>query len=385
MKVDLISFGKFHLFSLANQLYSHKVLSKFIISHPKSKLTGLNIDDNLVQTNNFEYIRRLIHLLGKYKNNPIFSIVTLNKIFDKNTANKLSQDSDIVIVLSDSALETLKVAKKTNKITILERGSSHILYALNILEEENKKIDKKFENYSKEHIERCILEYELADYISIPSSFVKRTFIEYGVPEKKLLVNPYGVDLKEFKQIEKKDKTFRIIYAGGLTLQKGSHYLLQAFYELGLENCELWHLGTISEEIKPYLDKYQNSNIKLLGHQPQNELYKFYSQGSVFVMPSIQEGMAMVQLQAMSCGLPLICTTNTGGDDLITNDGEEGFVISIRDVESLKEKILYLYKNQDICKEMGKKAKKRVSSGFTWDDYGNRYYDNLKRIYNNKD
>jgi len=44
---------------------------------------------------------------------------------------------------------------------------------------------------------------------------------------------------------------------------------------------------------------------------------------------------------------------NTGGDDLITKDGEEGFVVSIRDVEAIKDKILYLYNNQDIAKEMG--------------------------------
>ncbi len=99
-------------------------------------------------------------------------------------------------------------------------------------------------------------------------------------------------------------------------------------------------------------------------------------------MPSIQEGMAMVQLQAMACGLPLITTTNTGGDDLITRNGEEGFVIPIRDVEAIKEKILYLYENQDIAKEMGEKAKKKVENGFTWDDYGDKYIVNLNKVYN---
>ena len=94
--------------------------------------------------------------------------------------------------------------------------------------------------------------------------------------------------------------------------------------------------------------------------------------------------MAMVQLQAMACGLPLICSTNTGGDDLITKDGEEGFVIPIKNVEAIKEKILYLYNNQDIAKEMGQKAKKRMESGFTWEDYGNRYIKNLEEIYATK-
>ncbi|HIE58654.1 MAG TPA: glycosyltransferase, partial [Hydrogenothermaceae bacterium] len=114
--------------------------------------------------------------------------------------------------------------------------------------------------------------------------------------------------------------------------------------------------------------------------KPQNELYKYYSQGSIFVLPSLEEGFAMVQFQAMACGLPLICTTNTGGEDLITKNGEEGFVIPIRNVEAIKEKILYLYNNQNICKDMGQKAKKKIEKGFSWDDYGNRYIKNLEKI-----
>ena len=97
-------------------------------------------------------------------------------------------------------------------------------------------------------------------------------------------------------------------------------------------------------------------------------------------MPSIQDGLALVQLQAMACGLPLICTTNTGGDDLITEQGKEGFVIPIRDVNAIKDKITYLYKNPIIRDEMGNNAKERVKAGYTWADYGERYYENLRMI-----
>jgi glycosyltransferase involved in cell wall biosynthesis len=193
-------------------------------------------------------------------------------------------------------------------------------------------------------------------------------------------LNPYGVNLNQFKQVAKKDDVFRIIFAGGANIRKGFHYLLQAFNELNLPNCELCHLGSVSEEIQPFIDKFKTDQVKFMGHQPQAELYKHYSQGSVFVMMSIEEGLAMVQPQAMACGLPIICTTNTGGEDLLSKNGEEGFVIPIRDVEALKMKILFLYNNQDIAKVMGQKAKQRVAHGFSWDDYGDRYINNLKMI-----
>lgn len=383
IKVDLVSFGRFHLFNLANEFYKHNVLSRMIISHPRSKWGILRVSVDKIRTNNLEYLRRAIHLMGDFKNNFLFSIDRLNTLFDKNASQKLSKESNCVIALSDSALFTLREAKRKDKLTILERGSSHILFAQKILEEEFSKQGKVFTSFTKQHLERSLAEYDEADYIAIPSSFVKRTFIEQGVPESKLIVNPYGVDLSEFKQIDKEDNIFRIIYAGGGTLRKGYHYLLQAFYELDLHDAELWHLGSISDEVKPYLEKYRHNNWILKGHQPQKELYKYYSQGNMFIMPSIEEGFAMVQFQAMACGLPLICTTNTGGEDLISKNGEEGFVIPIRDVEAIKEKILYLYHNPDIAKKMGEKAKKKVVSGFTWNDYGDRYVNNLEQILKN--
>jgi len=228
-------------------------------------------------------------------------------------------------------------------------------------------------------IEKELKEYEEADYISVPSSFVKRTFLEQGVQEEKMIQIPFGVDVEEFRQIPKKDNIFRVVYVGGMRLRKGVHYLLQAFSELNLPNSELLLVGSVMDEIKPFFKKYEG-NYNWIGHRPQRELYKYYSQGSVFVMPSIEEGMAVVQLQAMACGLPLVCTTNTGGEDLIEN-GKEGFVIPVRNVKALKEKIMFFYENPKRRKEMGLKAQKRVRENFTWDDYGRRIINKYENIF----
>ncbi|MBD3797009.1 MAG: glycosyltransferase family 4 protein [Campylobacterales bacterium] len=382
MKINIGIVGRFHAFDLAKQLSKNEVLNKLITTYPKFKVREWDIaNDQIISEVVLEVLNRYKKYIPFFKNTSINTFI--QQIHAKKSAKYLNE-CDIYIGWSGSSLETLIEAKKEGKITILERGSSHYNYQMQVLIEESKIYGCN--DYQPDYAtwQRELLEYELADYISIPSSYVKRTFLENGIPESKLLVNPYGVDLSMFRQILKEDTVFRIIYAGGFTLQKGSHYLLQAFFELDLPNCELWHLGSVKDEMKNFIEKYKHPNIIFKGHKPQNELYKYYSQGSVFVMPSIQEGMAMVQLQAMACGLPLICSTNTGGDDLITKDGEEGFVIPIRDVEALKEKILYLYQNQDICKEMGQKAKVKVSSGYSWDDYGDRYMANLDQVFGNK-
>ncbi|MFC1490474.1 glycosyltransferase family 4 protein [Candidatus Latescibacterota bacterium] len=278
-------------------------------------------------------------------------------------------------------MRSLRKAKHFGAITIVERGSSHMQYQCKILLEEYEKWDVVSQIAHPRIIEKEVKEYEEADYITVPSTFVKNSFIEYGIPESKLIQVPFGVDLNHFYPLGKQDNVFRIIFAGTLCLRKGIPYLLQAFFELKLKNAELWLIGSKTEEINPFLEKYSSPNIIHKGPFSEFDLHKYYSQGSVFCMPSIEEGLALVQPQAMACGLPLICTTNTGGGDLIT-DGKEGFVIPIRDIEALKEKILYFYEHPRECIEMGNAAREKIKCGYSWQDYGNKMINEYKRIVN---
>ena len=214
----------------------------------------------------------------------------------------------------------------------------------------------------------------------MPSNFVKKTFIERGIPSEKIFVNPFGVDLKHFKKLDIKKEKFRIVFAGKACLRKGFHYLIEAMELLKNYEIELWHVGILDPEIKKF--NYQKENIVYHGSHPQNELYKYYNHCNVFVLPSLEEGLALVTLQAMACGLPVICTPNTGIENVITKDGEEGFLIPIRDPGAIAEKVLELYKNKALGIKMGNAAAKRVASGFTWDDYGKRYIDFLNKISN---
>ena len=175
-------------------------------------------------------------------------------------------------------------------------------------------------------------EYNLADYICVPSEYVKESFIKYGIKEDKIIKIPYGVDLKEFSLIKnkkKKDSKFRIISTGSISIRKGSHYLLEAFNNLNLPNSELIFIGDIGNDFNKIIKKYSNkNNVKFINKQNQEKLKYFYNDANLFVLCSIEEGLAMVQAQAMACGLPVICTTNTGGSEII-DDGINGYVLSL--------------------------------------------------------
>ena len=372
MKITISVLGRFWLFYLAKQLQDQEFLAKLITSYPKFEAIkyGINpayIDSLLIHeihNRGWQKISRFTESLF----NPQYMIFEL---FDRHASRHIKNDCDIFAGLSGCSLYSLRRARQMGAKTVLERGSSHMLYQRKILEEEYHKFGLEKEVVHPKVVERELTEYQEADFIAIPSQFVKETFLQQGIPEARLIHVPFGVDLTHFYPAPKQDTVFRIIHCGNISLRKGVHYLLQAFAELNLPRAELWLIGSMTDEIKPFLRQWGSPAIRHQGPFPETELHRYYSQGSVFCLASIEEGLAMVQVQAMACGLPVICTTNTGGADLV-REGRDGFILPIRDVDAIKEKILYFYENPEAARQMGESARRRVQAGFSWSDYGHK-------------
>ena len=370
MNVTVSVLGRFHAFNLAQQLQQKNLLHQLISTYPVFAIKRWEIDSDLIRSIwHLELLSRLWRktpaLLKGDRNLQFW----FHENYDLAARKFISKNSDIFVGWSSSCLHSLRQAKNFGALTIVERGSSHMAYQTDTLTEEYEKWGLKF---TKTHLgvyEKELQEYEEADRISIPSLFVKQTFLDKGIPESKLIHVPYGVSLAEFYPVPKEDKVFRVIHCGGINLRKGVQYLLQAFYELNLPDAELWLVGSVNSEINPFLAKYQSDRIILKGSHPQNTLRWFYSQCSVFCIASIEEGLAMVQPQAMACGLPVIHTTNTGGGDIV-RDGIDGFCIPIRDVEAIKQKILFFYEHAEKAQEMGKNALEQAQSSLSWNNYG---------------
>lgn len=380
MKITISVLGRFHLFYLARQLQDQNFLGRLITSYPKYEAAKYGINPALIDSLLIHEIHnrgwRKISRFTESLFNPQYMVFEL---FDRHASRHITNPCDIFVGLSGAALYSLRRARQMGAKTVLERGSSHMLYQRTILEEEYARFGMKQEVVHPKVVERELREYQEADFISIPSQFVKGTFLQYGIPERKLIQIPYGVNLNHFYPIPKEDNTFRIIHCANLSLRKGVPYLLQAFSELRMKDAELWLIGNVTDEVRPFLSRFASSAIMLKGQFPETELYKYMSQGSVFCLASIEEGLAMVQPMAMACGLPVICTTNTGGGDIV-REGRDGFIVPIRDVEALKEKILFFYENPEACKVMGESARLRVQAGFSWSDYGDKMISAYRKI-----
>jgi len=387
MKIAIVVGGRFHAFNLAEQLNYKGYLSQLITSYPKFYIKkNFNISSDKVKTIISKEIFSRIISKNKYLNKMLNIDDFLINYFDKLASKKLDLNNlNILVGWSSFSLESFKKAQNFNCIKVLERGSSHIQYQYEILKEEYELLGIKPKLPSNQIIEKEMQEYEISDYICVPSDFVKKSFIEKGFNEKKIVKIPYGVDLNSFYRKKNKlnDKKFRVVYVGASSVRKGIYYLLKAFTELNLNDSELLIVGKIDKEIIPIIKKFENFNVKYFGSEKQNDLNDYYNRADIYVTCSVEEGLSMVQAQAMACGLPVICTTNTGGDEIL-DDGRSGFVLPIRKVDKLKEKLIYFYENRDMISVMGNNAYEKATRSLSWSNYGDKMSEFYNKILSKK-
>ena len=388
MKISIIVGGKFHAFNLAEQINKKKYLQQIITSYPKSYLKKYGVNKNKIYSIILKEILLKIFNKINFLNHIFDYNYLLCEYFDNKASDNINYDKvDILVGWSGFSRKCFIKAKKFNCIKILERGSSHIKFQHKILTDEYKSLGIKPNVPSSQMIKKEIEEYDLADFICVPSQYVKETFIKYGIKKDKIIKIPYGVDLKEFCVVEskkRKDNKFRIISTGSISVRKGSHYLLEAFKELSLPNSELIFVGSFDPDFKKIIKRYSNiKNIRFIKKQKQELLKNFYNDSDIFVICSIEEGLAMVQAQAMACGLPVICTTNTGGSEII-DDNINGYIIPIKDTQSLKDRIKKLYNDRRKLKQMSKSAYEKANNELSWEKYGDRMLNTYRSLLKTK-
>jgi glycosyltransferase involved in cell wall biosynthesis len=190
-------------------------------------------------------------------------------------------------------------------------------------------------------------EQDIADAIVCGSEFVADSLSARGVDAKKISIIPLGRLKGEVPQLylpnsltsEIRADGLKILFVGSVGLRKGIPYLLQALRNLKGNlpfTCKV--AGTV--EINPArVIEYQDV-CEFLGRVPRSQVKDLYGWADVFVLPSICEGSAMVTYEALSLGIPVITTHNSGS---VVRDGIDGWVVPIRDSEAISRILLKLY------------------------------------------
>jgi glycosyltransferase involved in cell wall biosynthesis len=375
MKLALSSIGKFHTFDLARELYARGALATIFTGYPRFKLQNEGLPDEIIKT--FPWVQTP-YMAFPWKSSLPRAFVreweNLSTItFGAHVARNLT-DCDLIVGLSGSALPAGKKAHQQGAKFVCDRGSSHIRAQDDLLREEHALWNTPFVGIDPRTIAREESEYEEADCITVPSTFVYRTFLEKGIPANKLRLLPYGVNLSRFQPDGNPDsQRFDILFVGGMSLRKGIQYLVQAYQRVKHPAKSLTFVGAPSVSLIEALSSrgIWPDDAIVLGHMPQIELKKIMSRSHVLVLPSIEEGLAMVMAQAMACGCPVIASSNTGAEDLMT-DGIEGYILKVRDVSGLTDKLQQLADEPRLRDAMGNKALQKVRIIGGWRDYGDK-------------
>jgi starch synthase len=254
-------------------------------------------------------------------------------------------------------------------LCVLEEVNTHVSFFHEILREEYEKLG--LGNYPlRAETQRRLLEaYEQADLILCPSSFVVRSFMAKGVAPDKLIMVNFGFQQPTARSVglrdEAADDVFRILYVGQVHYRKGLRYAVEAFRMLRHPRKEFVIVGPTT----PITGLEKTSipeGVRFTGALKGEELEQAYRSANIFVLPTLEDGSALVQGEAMAAGLPIVTTTNSGSDEFIT-DGVEGLVVPPADSNALTEAFAKLADSSGLRKQMGEKAQAAVAKLGDWD------------------
>jgi starch synthase len=373
MRVVLSTIGKFHSFDLARQIHKRGALTAIFSGYPWFKLKNEKLPKPSVKT--FPYLHAPYMRFAPRAISARQLWEWQDRLwFDRYVAKQMPE-CDVFCGLSGSALYSGRTAKSRGAKYVCDRGSSHIREQDRILREEFDRQAIRFTGIDPRIIDREEAEYERADLITVPSMFALRTFVEAGVVPEKLKVASYGVDLGRFYPCAlRRADDFHVLFVGALSVRKGVSYLLDAFQQIQCANKRLTLVGSILPEMESVVERLRdNSMIHVMGPLTQERLREIMSTSHVMVLPSVEEGLALVQAQAMACGCPVIATQNTGAQDLFT-DGKEGFIVPIRDAAAIANRLQSLADDPELRMAMSEAAIRRVKSIGGWDSYGDSMF-----------
>lgn len=368
MKVTVSVGGTFHAFRLAEQLQARGLLHRLVTTH--RPLRGERIAAERIAANPWpEIAMRGPRALGlRWSGGDYLKAVT----FDRWAARRVD-GCDVWVGFAGFSLLAQRAARRSAR-TVLERGSTHILTQQALIAEEYRRWRCPLPPVDPRMVDRQLREYDEAEYISVPSGFVFQTFLDRGVPADRLLRIPYGADTRFFTPGGPPRRPFRIV-AVGLSLRKGTPYLLEAAARLGVTgdrqapDMEVCLAGAVAPDLAPSLRRTP-ARFRLLGALSHADLAALYRTASVFVLPSVEEGMALSVLEALASGLPVVVTPNTGAADVITH-GREGLIVSAGDAAALARALQDLYEDEAKRSQMAAAAAK-TARAWTWDAYGDR-------------
>jgi glycosyltransferase involved in cell wall biosynthesis len=197
-------------------------------------------------------------------------------------------------------------------------------------------------------------EWALADVVMVNSKWTLNALAKLGVPSNKIAIVPLAYESEEIERASppRAEGPLRVLYLGQVNLRKGIQYLLEAARKLDKKHFHFDIAGPIAIADEHVVTA--PSNVTLT----RDRVREFYREADVFVLPTISDGFALTQLEAMAHGLPVITTPNCGE---VVRDGIDGFIVPARDSTALAKALESLDEDPERLEAMREAARQNIS------------------------
>lgn len=276
--------------------------------------------------------------------------------FDLRASKILEQlDFDCFVGWNNMSRESLRVSNAKKAGSVVIRASTHPRNQQRIMRQEWAKLGVTEDVFPNAVVERCEAEFALADKVLIPTDYVRKTMVANGVPEHKLHKAPHGVDLEAFPS-EEQPPIFQPCFVGSNWLRKGLRYLLEG-----------WRGPLLIAGCNPPPELLRTApNAKCLEYVP--DVRDVLKASSCLCLPSLEEGQALVLLEAASMGRGIVATEESGAPEFL-EDQKSYLRVPPADPAAINKALSYLQQDEQACREMGRAARKAVER-FPWSRYG---------------
>ena len=284
------------------------------------------------------------------------------------------KDVDCIHVLQDYCNIVIRYAKKHHIKIVYEQILAYDLNQFIAGQsdiEHDKKLSKQKENLIA------------ADKILMASHFVKKSIlnrINSKNLEQKIQIIPYGASAADFnyrRRTYQKGKKLSLLIVANISKRKGTDYLIKAMESLQGELVQLNMIGAPDTGGGILLDKIkQENNINYYGKIPHAEIYKFFDQSDVFVLPSLAEGSSLSVYEAIAAGMPCIVTENVGS---VIEDKKDGLIIEAKSSKAIIDAILYFLDNPSEVERMSVNTQKTIKE-FSWSEFEKKIGDFYRKI-----
>jgi glycosyltransferase involved in cell wall biosynthesis len=289
---------------------------------------------------------------------------------------KLAGKIDVVHAWPVGSLETLKTARELGIVTVLERPNAHTRFAYRVVAEECARLGITLPPNHEHAFHEDVLrieeaEYAAADFLLCPSDFVRQTFVDAGFSPDKLLRHQYGFNENTFHPGDRRPaEGLKMIFVGGAAPRKGLHYALQAWSRSSASAKGEFLIA--GEFVPDYREKLlpmlADKSVKILGHR--SDVAELMRQCDILILPSIEEGSALVTSEARGCGCVLVVSEASGA---ICTHMQNALVHKVGDVEQLTSHLNLLDQNRALLERLRSESL-RTTGEITWSAAGRRLF-----------